>query len=658
MKSGFNLIAWCLALTMASACLPSSVYAQEAFHLVQNRQAACTIILPANADSLERLAARELSVYVQKITGAVLPVTNVPGAAAGGRVYIGKASPRYQELAGHSYNVVSTANSLHVAGSNSQQTLESVYVMLEQFAGCRFLTPTHEVVPSQPSLSISSQYHYTPFISTRTVHARLFYDFPSFASKRRVTQEAFPGFAPIARVHTFNRLLPASQWLTSHPEFYAYTNGRRQPTQLCLSNDTVYRMVRDSVAAWFKRYPASDVISVSQDDNTQYCRCERCAAVDAHEESPAGTMIHFVNRLAREFPNKTIATLAYQYTRKAPKHIRPEKNVLVTLCSIECDRSAAIDQKCRDFEADLIAWGKAGAHVQIWDYTTQFTNFLSPFPNLHTLQPNIQLFARNNARWIFEQHSHQRSELFELRAWLTAQLLWNPEANYDSLVQQFLQGTYGQAAPYIARYIAETENTIQQHPEFFLFLYGDPSQAFDTYLNEQRLLQYRQWFDEAETLAAKDTALLNRVRLARLGADYATLEYYRRNSGAFRLSDSAALQKLLNRFENTCRQNGVTMLNEMGLPVDEYLAAYKDLTRNASRQSLASGKPVQLLTKPKKYAGENPQALTDGVFGGWSFYANWLGFEGNDMEAVIDLQTSQPIGSVSVNFLQVVNHLV
>ena len=40
---------------------------------------------------------------------------------------------------------------------------------------------------------------------------------------------------------------------------------------------------------------------------------------------------------------------------------------------------------------------------------------------------------------------------------------------------------------------------------------------------------------------------------------------------------------------------------------------------------------------PKKYANEDPATLTDGALGGASFYSNWLGFEGNNLEAVIDL---------------------
>jgi hypothetical protein len=120
-----------------------------------------------------------------------------------------------------------------------------------------------------------------------------------------------------------------------------------------------------------EEFPDADVISVSQDDNQQYCECENCRVIDEREGSPSGTMIYFVNKVAEQFPDKMISTLAYQYTRKAPEHIKPAENVLITLCSIECDRSAPIEEKCADFAEDLVAWGKLTDNVRIWDYTTQ-----------------------------------------------------------------------------------------------------------------------------------------------------------------------------------------------------------------------------------------------------------------------------------------------
>ncbi len=80
-----------------------------------------------------------------------------------------------------------------------------------------------------------------------------------------------------------------------------------------------WKIVKDAVASLLDQYPDSEVISVSTNDNTQYCQCESCMAINDREESHAGSVIDFVNKIAAEFPDRTISTLAYQYTRKAPK---------------------------------------------------------------------------------------------------------------------------------------------------------------------------------------------------------------------------------------------------------------------------------------------------------------------------------------------------
>ena len=82
------------------------------------------------------------------------------------------------------------------------------------------------------------------------------------------------------------------------------------------------------------------MFSVSQNDWYNYCQCPACKAIDDREGSPAGTMITFVNQVAdairEDCPDVLIHTFAYQYTRKAPKFVRPRPNVIVRLCSIEC----------------------------------------------------------------------------------------------------------------------------------------------------------------------------------------------------------------------------------------------------------------------------------------------------------------------------------
>ena len=251
-------------------------------------------------------------------------------------------------------SIKSEGENLIIGGGSADAVKNAVYVFLEEYLNCDWYAPDAEKIPELNSVLLKTpvNYEFTPEITTRTVHSRLFYNDPIFAGKLRVTTESFPHYVPIAKVHTFRRFIPEESFYKEHSEYFALRNGKRIPTQLCLTNKKVLEIVKDSVASLFKRYPDASVISVSQNDNTQYCTCDKCSKIDKEEESPAGTMIQFVNKVAADFPDKTISTLAYQYTRK-PCKTKPADNVLITLCSIECDRSAPITEKCRPFAEDL-----------------------------------------------------------------------------------------------------------------------------------------------------------------------------------------------------------------------------------------------------------------------------------------------------------------
>ncbi len=616
------------------------------------------IVIPQYADSTVQQAATELRRYLLQISGADLQITtpDIRNPELHG-LFVEDGYPD-EALSVHTIGYRVEGKDLYIYGGNPKSTLYAVYRFLEHELGCLWLSPDAEKVPETDHivLDAASSYRYTPQIETRTVHSRLFYEHHAFADKLGVTYEAFPGYVPGAGVHTFHRFMPENAFYKDHPEYYALRNGKRLTTQLCLTNDEVLRIVIDSVSSYFERFPDAAVISVSQDDNTLHCQCDQCAAIDKEEGSPSGSMIRFVNSVAQHFPDKTISTLAYQYTRK-PSLTKPASNVLVTLCSIECDRSKSIEEGCTDFARDLKGWKELSGNIRIWDYTTQFTNFLAPFPNMHTLKNNIELFRNSHAKWVFEQHSHHPSELFELRSYLTAQLLWNPDRDTEAIMQEFCTAYYQEAAPFILDYIHIIHEEIQEVPDFFLFLYGDPSQGFESFLRPELLTKYDKLYASAEEAVSQKPEVLDRVKRARLSIHYTILEASRKGISK-EYSLSPEVKSRLTIFESICDSAGITLMNEMRFSVGEYIQLYEKALKRAALPNLAAGKPVQLLTQPKNYANEDPQVLTDGALGGNSFYSNWLGFEGNDMEAVIDLEQVEKISHLETAFLKVTNHIV
>ena len=161
-----------------------------------------------------------------------------------------------------------------------------------------------------------------------------------------------------------------------------------------------------------------------------------------------------------------------------------------------------------------------------------------------------------------------------------------------------------------------------------MFLYGDPSEAFNSYLNKDLLLTYQELFNKAEAAVKGDAILLNRIRKARISIDYSCLEACKKGlSELFSLTTvkgdkkivNPYVEKMLTQFKKTCIDNDIHLMNEMGFTATEYITNFQKIIAVAIKPNIAKGAKVTLLTKPKKYAEENPQTLTDGALGGNSF---------------------------------------
>ncbi len=465
-------------------------------------------------------------------------------------------------------------------------------------------------------------------------------------------------------VHTFHKLCPEERYFQEHPEYFSWNGAQYSPGQLCLSNDTVRQIVTASLREMIREKPEAIYWSVSQNDNFDYCKCARCAASDARYGGPAGTLLAFVNAVAAEFPGKVISTLAYQYTRRAPVGIRPAPNVSVCLCSIECNRGLPIEEGCADFARDVREWSALTENLMIWDYVVQFRSYISPFPNWHTLQPNLQLFRDHGVRMIFEQGSgRDRSEFSDMRAYLLAKLMWNPDANVDSIMLDFASGYYGIASSYILEYIRLLSANLAASDRW-LGIYGTPQMAAHSFLTEENLRKYYDLFISAflEQEDLEDSvedpwvnAYGPHLAEAVLPIEYAWLEQ-------MKIWDSTQLtsyraEEILPNFISGLKATGHLHLHERGYTADQYEADYRKFLEEGRVVHLFSKKNAEIrfeFPPSPKYEKGRPDVLTDTKRGTDDYNYNWLGFEGTDMAVTLSLPDDElPLArSVSVQFLQ------
>ncbi len=648
------IVAGAILIGLAGAAsLPAQSSAPRT--LVENGQSVFTIVISAGAGEIEHRAAAILQDAFFKMTGVRLSIEekNKPGRTDEILIGFPKTQwPRFwlsslSKLKADGF-LVALGRNVYIASGGGKGSIYGVVHLLEKYFGCRRYSPTVEVFPKRDKLILPPLFD---LINTanefRVVNGEFARD-PDYRDWNRLNQTD-EAFAKGYYVHTFNKLVPWETSFADHPEYFAWMNGKRIKDQICPSNPEVLRLAIEKLRAEMAAQPDKKLWSVSQNDNFSYCQCPECSRIIEEEGSPAGPIIRFVNAVAAVFPDKTISTLAYQYSRPAPKKTKPASNVQVMLCTIELNRSLPIadDSDSRSFLRDIVDWGKIANNIYLWDYTVDFAHQVSPFPNLYVLQPNIQLFVRNGVHQHFQQtNTSPGHEFSELKGWLLARLLWNPDLDFEAALDDFLGGYYGGAAPWIRRYIASLQDSLLKSASK-LDIYEPPNAHADDFLSASNVLLYNRLFDNALAAAAGDPVLAGRVLTARLPLQYAMLEigkndmfgprgFYEERNGRF--TARSEMTQLLNDFYMACLAGGVGTLNESGLTPKAYYDACIRFIDVQTEGNLAFRKPVLAAPPPAaKYSHGDLALLTNGVRGANDFKVHWLGWEGVDFLLDLDL---------------------
>ena len=500
----------CMGMLMLLFGLSSRVSAQ--ITLVKDGKATSRIVL-VEKNEVNEQAATLLQDFVKRISQATLPIVADTKARSGDILIGGKQASAGED----GFLLKTTANEqLQISSGGDKGAIYGVVSLLEQYMGVSyFAKEAYTLTPMQTITLPAIHREETPAFRYRQTYSYN-NDDPVYKLWFRL-EEPKDMFIENMWVHTFNRILPSDRFGKEHPEYYSFINGEHRPghnSQWCLTNPKVFDAAVRQLDSIFKAHPDMKMISVSQNDgNNTNCSCPACKEVDEYEGSPSGNLIRFLNKLAERFPDKEFSTLAYLYSMQPPKHVKPLPNVNIMLCDIDCKREVPLTDNAsgRDFVKALEGWSKISDNIFVWDYGINFDNIVSPFPNFHILQKNIQLFKEHHATMHFSQIGGSKGGDFpEMRAYMVSKLMWNPYQNADSLMRAFMDGYYGAAAPYLYQYQKIMQGALLAGGQP-LWIYDSPISHKNGMLNPVLLKTYNELFDQAEEAVAGDTVLLRRA---------------------------------------------------------------------------------------------------------------------------------------------------
>ncbi len=282
-------------------------------------QAQSSIVLAADAQADEKLAAQELQKYLQKISGADVAIgaQPTPGQFP---IYVGASGATPELLAAikakgddpASFLLKIDQDAARVVGLSPQGTLFGAYELLEQI-GVRWFMPGElgTVIPETKTVALRAQETIqVPSFRGRWMNAGK--NFPEWGRHMRMGGPYFPSAHGLPG---FNRAKENAELFKEHPEYFALVNGQRTTRQVNISNPEVLKIAVEETKKLYRKNPDAPWIGMGPNDGGGFCEDVECRALDSvdwdpfvNENSVTDRYIWFFNQvldgIKDEFPGK------------------------------------------------------------------------------------------------------------------------------------------------------------------------------------------------------------------------------------------------------------------------------------------------------------------------------------------------------------------
>lgn len=279
-----------------------------------------------------------------------------------------------------------------------------------------------------------------------------------------------------------------------HPEWFALqANGSRDLTKLvperarlCKSNlALIEALARDKIAELDRNGGRGVSLSPNDGGRATFCMCAECKKLDPPEgraiqlwdliPSPrrefdyvslTDRMVWFWNqlatRIAAQHPKATLTVYAYSAYKAPPVREKLHPNIAVGFVGLNYRREAERQQA----RADWDAWSQATKKLY-WRPNLLLFSRREGTPSLyaHKLGEDVTYFAHHSLLGTdFDSCMHHWSTE-GVNYYVLARLLWNPDANVDTILDDYCLSGFGTAAGTVRRYLVRIEQITHQIAE-------------------------------------------------------------------------------------------------------------------------------------------------------------------------------------------------
>lgn len=471
------LAAWMIGVKAA----PSSASA-EAIELVANGTSRYSVYIAPNAPESVRLAAEDLIEYLEKATGARLPLVSAesvpddPFISLGDTPAARTAGFESGDVPLDGFRIVTRGENLFIFGQDehrdprrndlnniSKGTLNGVYTFLEDYLNIRWLMPGElgEDVPRRTTLTLPEIDRLDqPAMLYRIIQGVHELDHPAVNAWKRRNKHGFA--RKINHGHNWHRVVPP-ELFNEHPEWFAEYSGKRiEPSghyKLETTNPELVRYYADQVIEAFREDPTLYSFSLSPTDSGGWSQSPASRALD--DVTPTGhfsaskRVITFYNDVARRvkqaYPDRLVVGYIYDQYFFPPSDGVPElePNLFLMIAPLQNYGFRLFRPDVRaSFEYAFDAWTSATDNWGYYDLPVTFSPngvSLSTPPCLQILDYLYDRIHRHKSRAIYISGNPAFGYGGVLN-YILAKLNWDPSQDPYELANEFYTRAYGPKA--------------------------------------------------------------------------------------------------------------------------------------------------------------------------------------------------------------------
>ena len=309
--------------------------------------------------------------------------------------------------------------------------------------------------------------------------------------------------------HALDRLVTKEMW-EEHPEYFPLIRGERrkpgvpgQPWNPCMSNPDLPKLVDAYAERFFKAKPDELGLPMGVNDGGGDCQCDGCETLwRRHGNQYAAFYNMAAKRLAKSHPGKYLAFIAYSTRCKdVPRGIRMEPNILVEVTGMVTNMHGA-----------LRGWKDIGVkNFGVYEYLYSCdSNRMAPGYYPHDIAAYFRsLYREFGMKTLWQEYFAWAPVIDAGRQYVVNELMWNMEADVDSLLDDYFRSLYGPAEKPVRRFHEIAEAAYARRKQL-----PDWNKYFVDYHNPR---QFGGYTDKA--LAAMDAALEEAARAAKGNED-------------------------------------------------------------------------------------------------------------------------------------------